>query len=821
MIISNEHINKLAIIAKNKNVTYSDLLISIDQYSKLFNNKSYKKVAIYSENCIEWIYAFYAALQNNCIAVPVDFMASNEDVTFILNDCKPELIFSSVGQKAELERIMQGLTYKPEVLIIGEIELPIADVQVKAVDSKNIDQTAVIIYTSGTTGTPKGVMLSYKSIIENIYGVSKHVEIFTPEREVLMLLPLHHVFPLIGTMMAPLFVGGTIVMSPSMQSADLMETFKNNHIAIMIGVPRFYELIYKGIKAKIDVSFVARSLFKIVGITGSKTLGKKIFGKVHRSFGGQLQFLVAGGAALNKEVGHFFKTLGFEMLEGFGMTEAAPMITFTRPGNVLIGSPGHPLPGLLVEIRDGEIVAKGPSIMQGYYNRPEETEEVLKDGWLYTGDLGRIDKKGFLFITGRKKDIIVLSNGKNINPVELETKLEKASPCIKEAGVYMHNDSLNAVIFPDYKVLSDLGVKDPELYFRETIMPEFNKVLSSYKRIMHFTLVKEELPRTRLLKLQRFKLAEMAEKPKKKKGKVEHPDNEEYHAVKTFIESQVDLEISPDDHLEFDIALDSLGRLSLIDFIESKFGIKFDNDKLLRFPSIRAMVDHIRENKLWHKAEGTNWTELLKDKVQVKLPKTWPTQNIIKSIAKGIFKIYFKFKSEGTQNIPDGPCIIAPNHQSFLDGLFVASFIKRRTFKTTYFYAKKKHVNNWFLRFLASKNNVIVMDINNDLKESIQKLAEILKSGKKIILFPEGTRTKTGELGDFKKTFAILSRELNVPIVPVAIAGAYNAFPRGSKIPRPRTPIMVSFLTPIYPVEYDLESLVEKVKGIIGDKISK
>ncbi|NVO08413.1 MAG: AMP-binding protein [Bacteroidales bacterium] len=821
MIINNQDINKSAIIVKNKNVTYSELFVSIEQYAQFFRNKNYKKAAIYSENRVEWIYAFYAALQNGCIVIPVDFMASTEDVEYILNDCKPELIFSSRGQKKELDRIKTNLNFTPDTLIFEEFELPAVSSVSESFTPKNIENTAVIIYTSGTTGTPKGVMLSYKSIFENIYGVSKHVKIYTPEREVLLLLPLHHIFPLVGTMMAPLFVGGTIVMSPSMQSADLMETFKNNHIAIIIGVPRFYELIYKGIKTKIDESFVARSLFKFVGMTGSKTLGKRIFGKVHRSFGGQLQFLVAGGAALNKEVGSFFKTLGFEVLEGFGMTEAAPMITFTRPGNVLIGSPGHPLPGLLVEIREGEIVAKGPSIMQGYYNRPEETDEVLKDGWLYTGDLGRINKKGYLFITGRKKEIIVLSNGKNINPVELEAKLEKSSSCIKEAGVYTFNDALHAVIYPEYKNLSDLGVKDPEVYFRETVMPEFNKELSSYKRIMHFTLVKEELPRTRLGKIQRFKLAEMADKPKRKKGKFEHPNTEEYHAVKSFIESQVDMEISPDDHLEFDIALDSLGRLSLIDFVETRFGIKLDNDKLLRFPSVRAMVEHIREYKLWHKSEGTNWTELLKEKVHVKLPKTWPTQNIIKNFAKGFFKIYFNFKSEGVQNIPDGPCIIAPNHQSFLDGLFVASFIKRRTFKTTYFYAKKKHVNNWFLRFLASKNNVIVMDINNDLKESIQKLAEILKSGKKIILFPEGTRTKTGEIGEFKKTFAILSRELNVPIVPVAIAGAYSAFPRGSKIPRPRTPIMVSFLAPIYPIEYDLESLVEKVKGLIGDKISK
>ncbi|MHC1703630.1 MAG: AMP-binding protein [Tenuifilaceae bacterium] len=819
MMISREDLNKKAIIIKDTQISYSELFVSIDQYAQLFSDKHYKKIAVYSENRTEWIYSFYAGLKNGCIGVPIDFMASAEDVTFILNDCKPELIFTSPGQKDELERIMLNLDYKPEVITFGEVVLPSPSESIKPIDPKSIDETAVIIYTSGTTGSPKGVMLSFRSIIENIYGVSKYVDIFTPERQVLMLLPLHHVFPLVGTMMAPLFVGGTIVMSPSMQSTDLMETLKNNHIAIMIGVPRFYELIYKGIKSKIDVSFVARTLFKIVKLTGSKSLAKKIFGKVHTSFGGHLQFLVAGGAALNKEVGSFFKTLGFEVLEGFGMTEAAPMITFTRPGNVLIGSPGHPLPGLLVEIRDGEIVAKGPSIMQGYYNRPEETADVLKDGWLYTGDLGRIDKKGFLFITGRKKDIIVLSSGKNINPVELETKLEKSSTCIKEAGVYMHNDSLNAVIFPDYNVLSDIGVKDPELYFRDTVMPEFNKVLSSYKRIMHFTLVKEELPRTRLLKLQRFKLAEMAEKPKKKKGPVEHPNTEEYHAVKTFIESQVDMEISPDDNLEFDIALDSLGKLSLLDFIETRFGLKLDNEKLLKFPSVKIMVEHIREHKLWHKTEGTNWTELLKEKVHVKLPKTWPTQNFIKNIARGFFKLYFKFKSEGLENIPEGPCIIAPNHQSFLDGLFVAAFLKRKTFKTTYFYAKKKHVNNWFLRFMASKNNIIVMDIDNDLKESIQKLAEILKSGKKIILFPEGTRTLTGELGDFKKTFVILSKELNVPIIPVAIAGAFKAFPRGSKIPRPGTPVNVSFLTPVNPSDYELDALIEKVKQMIGEKL--
>ncbi len=819
MIISNNDLSKNAIIFKDIKVTYQELFHNINQYSQLFNGRGFNKIAIFSENRLEWIYAFYAGWENDCTVVPVDFGASADDVTFILNDSKPELIFTSKGQQAELERIIARLEYTPETICFGEVNLPAVTDSISSIEPKNVEDTAVIIYTSGTTGSPKGVMLSYRNLIANVNGVSKEVVIFTPERQVLMLLPMHHIFPLAGSLMAPLMVGGTIVMSPSMQSSDLIETLKNNQVAILIGVPRFYELLYKGIKSKIDVSFIARTLFKVVKLSGSKSLGRKIFGKVHKGFGGNLEFLVSGGAALNKEVGGFFKTLGFEVLEGFGMTEAAPMITFTRPGRVLIGSPGHPLPGLQLEIRDGEIVAKGPNIMKGYYNRPEETADVLKDGWLYTGDLGRINKKGYLFITGRKKEIIVLSNGKNINPVEIETKLEKSFSCIKEVGVFAQGDALHALINPDFKALSDLGVKEPELYFRETVLTEYNKETSSYKRIMHFTLVKEDLPRTRLGKLQRFKLEEIATKPKKKKGKAEHPDNEEYRDVKSFIEKQVDMEISPDDHIEFDIALDSLGRLSLIDYIETRFGLKFDNEKLVKFPSIKAMVEHIREHKIWHRNEGTNWTELLKEKVHVKLPKTWPTQNIIKHFAKGIFKLYFRFKGEGEQNIPDGPCIIAPNHQSFLDGLFVASFIKRKTFKMTYFYAKKKHVKGWFLRFMASRNNVIVMDINNDLKESIQKLAEVLKSGKKVILFPEGTRTKTGKVGEFKKTFAILSRELNVPIVPVAIDGAYKAFPRGSKVPKIGAQIQVNFLEPIYPEQFDADALADRVKTLIEEKV--
>jgi long-chain acyl-CoA synthetase len=817
-MINTRYPDKPALILNDQVDSYSLFFSKIKAFSELFAGKGYVKIAIYSENRPEWLYAFFAAWQNGGIVVTIDFLSSADDAAYILNDCRPELVFTSEGVRKTWDKLTTKLQYSPETILFESINL--ADVQPVLpweIPFKPED-TAVIIYTSGTTGSPKGVMLSFANIIANIRAVADEVHIFNAERPVLMLLPLHHVLPLVGSMLAPLYVGGCIVMSPSMQSSDIIDTLKKNPVKIMIGVPRLYELLYKGIKAKVDAKAIGRLFFRIVKLSHSQWFAKKIFKKVHQGLGGQLEIMVSGGAALNKDAGRFFEIMGFQIMEGYGMTEAAPMITFPRPGKVILGATGQALPGLQVEIRDGEIVAKGPNIMQGYYNRPEETAEVLKDGWLYTGDLGELDSRGYLRITGRKKEIIVLPNGKNVNPVELEFKLEKTIPCIKEAGVFIHNDNLHAVILPDYQVLADDGVKDADQYFRENIIPAFNQELTSYKRIVQFSLVKNELPRTRLGKIQRYKLSEMTTEKVKKEGMpYEHAGSDEYLAVKSFLESQVDMTISPDDHLEFDIALDSLGKLSLIDYIEKTFGVKIEEEHLPKFPHVKSLVDHIKINKRWHKEDVTNWAVALKEKVHVKLPKTWPTLAVIKNSARGFFSVYSGLKSKGIENIPEGPCIIAPNHESFFDGLYLVAAMKMKTMKKSYFYAKKKHVNNWFLRFMASTNNVIVMDVNKDLKESIQKLAEVLRKGKNVIIFPEGTRTKTGKMGEFKKTFAILSKELNIPVVPVAISGAYKAMPRKAIFPRPLSKISISFSEPVYPANYSSDELTI----VVREKISK
>ena len=608
--------NKTALKLKDQEVSYPKLHGKVNYYSSLLA-KDCKRVLIFSENRLEWVYAFYASWQNNCTVVPVDYLSTVEEVSYIVEDSVPEVFFCSREREPLLRKMAENLDYTPQILVFEDIEESDNAPEDRSLQNNthtpDLDSTCLIIYTSGTTGTPKGVMLSYENILANVDAVSHGVKIYSQDERVMLLLPLHHIFPLLGSMVAPLYVGATVAICPSLQSEDIINTLQENKITILIGVPRLYKVISKGIMGKINQKTVARLLYGFAEKIGSLSLSRKIFSSVHKKFGGELKFLVAGGAALDPEVGQIFTTLGFEVLEGFGMTEAAPMITFTRPGEVTIGSAGTAMNCTSIEIRDGEIVASGKNIMQGYLNRPEETAEVLQDGWLYTGDLGHLDEKGRIFITGRKKEIIVLASGKNINPVLIEQKLETLSECINEVGVFVKDDVLQAVIQPDFAKLRSLGIQDIDDYFRWKVIDIYNKTVSSPKRLLTFTLIDEELPKTRLSKLRRFQLPELVGARKKRKSNAKHPDLEEYSIIKSFIEKQTDKDILPDDHLEIDIALDSLDQISLLSFLKSTFGVEISEEKLMKHQTVRLLSEFVHEKKEKISVELINWKEILQE----------------------------------------------------------------------------------------------------------------------------------------------------------------------------------------------------------------
>ncbi|NBC82943.1 MAG: AMP-binding protein [Bacteroidetes bacterium] len=810
----------IAILDGDLQVEYGELKEKINQFSNLIQPSEYNHIAIFAENRLEWIYAFYAIWKTNNIPVPIDHLSGIDEVAFILNDCRPSVIFCSREKKPVLINALQEVNYKPDIIVLDDtLHLP-NHASSEFDREMPLQQTAVIIYTSGTTGSPKGVMLSFENLIANMKAVTGDVEIYTSRDRVLMLLPLHHIFPLLGSMIMTLYIGGTIVVAPSLNADDIIATLQKHQVTMIIGVPRLYHLIHKGIMAKINQSAIAKGLFKIARRLQSRTFSKRVFGTAHKKFGGALKYMVSGGAPLDPTVAEDFYTLGFEILEGYGMTESAPMITFTRPGNFCKGSAGQVLPGTSMDIRDGEIVAKGKNIMQGYYNRPEETNSVLKDGWLYTGDLGRIDKQGRLFITGRKKEIIVLTNGKNINPVEIESKITKLSREIKEVAVFMMGDRLNLIIVPDDALLRQYNLVKLKDHFITEVLNPYNERVSASNRIYTLHISPEELPKTRLSKIQRFKLPEMAENLQPKK-EVQHEkiDSPELQTIVDFISDQIGRPVYPEDHLTDDLAIDSLTRITLIVYLENTFGVKIDEQELIKLNRIRDLSDHIIQYKTRHQHEIINWAQILKQRIAFKIPKAGVSFTFTNLGYRTLLKSIFRIHKEGESNIPDGPCIIAPNHQSFLDGFIVAASLRMGVMRKTYFYAKEKHWRSSFRRFLARKNNVILMDLNKDLMQSLQKMAEILRKGKKIIIFPEGTRSKTGEMTAFKQTFAILARELNVPVVPVAINGAHKAMPVGSMLPRLFKKVTVQFLQPVYPEDHSYTSLKNKIQDMVAKKV--
>jgi long-chain acyl-CoA synthetase len=495
------------------------------------------KLAIVGENRPEWAISYLCAACTGIVCVPIDKDLKETEVYHILYLSGAQAIVSDAGHLDMVREIQKKLPRLSSVVNMDETEGRegvLGFEQLKHLGNERLlggrndfnecsvaaDQLLAILFTSGTMGNSKGVMLSHENVVCNIMDAVKWVDLQTEDR-FLSVLPMHHSYESTHGFLLPIYRGCTVSYAENLRR--IAENLAETRSTAMLGVPLLWHSIYKRIEAGMAEKgmWKVRAAKRLANISEKilrKNIRRRVFSKVHQKFGGSLRILISGGAAIDPLVARGFRELGIEFLQGYGLTESSPIIAANRNRAFKDDAAGLPLPNVEVRIADdGEILAKGPSIMKGYYNNPEATREALEDGWLHTGDLGYLDRDGFLYIQGRKKAVIVAPSGKKIYPEEVEAELLK-SPFVLECLVWGEADDdpqkdveIRAVVVPntEYFVsrgLEQMGAVDQgrveSILQRE--VKERCKNLAPYKRVTKLTVRHEEFEKTTTKKIKRY-----------------------------------------------------------------------------------------------------------------------------------------------------------------------------------------------------------------------------------------------------------------------------------------------------------------------------
>ena len=818
MFIKNE--DKLAFVDFEDNkVSFIELIKRVKYFSnEVLKNIESPHALIIMENRPEWVYSFYSVWDKKEVNVVLDASSNPNEIAYVINDSQPKTIICSDFSE---ERILEAITianYQDKARIIN-IDKENIDFNSIGSEYDNVtlqnpegDETAVMLYTSGTTGSPKGVMLSSNNIIGEIDGIVEK-DVLQANDQMIALLPFHHILPLMATLLLPLREGASIVFVEKIASKEILDVLEKNNISVMVGVPRVFKLFYDSIKQQIQAKFITRKIYAIAEKINSKRFSRMIFSKVHKKFGGHLNVMVSGGAKLDPEIATFFNVLGFTVCEGYGLTETSPVLAVNSIKYNKVGTVGKALYNTELKIVDEELWVKGPQIMKGYYNKPEKTAEVMtEDGWFKTGDLAEIDKDGYLTIRGRKNSMIVLSNGKNIDPETVENKIMGLSgPLIKEIGILGHEDKLAAIIVPDLLEFRKQGINNIQTYLKD-IIENYNLTASNYKKVLDYKLVEDELPKTRLGKTKRFMLPELYKKDEKVKEKVEEPQTQEYQAVKEFVAKLKGFEPGPEENLELDLGMDSLDKVELLAYVESTFGIKIDEEKFAEMPNLKLLSEYISEKAEFFMNSEVDWKKIIDKAPNREIKNGWLI-NALRPLIYVILKMYFRLKIDRTNKISDEPQIFVSNHQSFVDALVLGALIPSKIQKKTFFLAINWYFKKGIMKYVADNGNIILVDIDKNVKETVEEIALHIKNGKNVLIFPEGARTKNGKVGKFKKVFAIIAKELNVNVQCLGIKGGYEAYSRFMKFPLPKR-IEVTVLEKIKP-EGTYDEIRERAENII------
>ena len=524
-----------------KVITYKEYKEQIDSLGTALIDLGLKekRIAVISENRYEWTLSYFASVCGTGVVVPLDKALPPKELESLIMRSEVEAIFYSSKYDEVMKKIKKTNTTKLKYFISMDLEkeedgiysqkeliargkMLVDNGDRRFLDAKIDNEImSIMLFTSGTTAKSKAVALSHKNIVTNLMDIASTFDLGENDT-ILSLLPLHHTFECTVGFLYPIYVGVTIAYCEGIR--HLADNIKEYQVTAMVSVPILYENMYKKVMKGIEKQGKLEKLNK--GIKISNLLlkigidaRKKIFKDVHSALGGKVRLFINGAAALDKEVEQGFNNLGIRIDQGYGLTETSPVISAAYGKYRRLGSVGKIFPSLEAKIVEpneqgiGEIAVKGSSVMLGYYNNEEATKEVIQDGWFYTGDLGYIDNEGYLFISGRKKSVIVLKNGKNVYPEEIENMINKIDG-VKESLIYGRPDKNDAtditvcakIVYDKDEMKENYAATD-ENQIKNILwekVKEINKTMPQYKYIKHLIFTEEELIKTTPQKIKRF-----------------------------------------------------------------------------------------------------------------------------------------------------------------------------------------------------------------------------------------------------------------------------------------------------------------------------
>ena len=805
------------------------------------------RCVILAENDARWCAALLGILQIGAVAVPLDTNYGANQIARLLEDSGARLLLASPRMEAIARQAASQRGSGCTVLPLGGAEQE-SGPAATASPARRQD-AAVILYTSGTTSDPKGVVLTHGNLLAELEGIVR--TIWLDERDVLLgVLPLYHALALVANLVLPLSIGGRVVYLETLNSSELMRALEERGITALCCVPQFFYLIHERVRQQVAAAGGARrAAFRLLLAFNAAlrrmgiNLGPRLFARVHRVLGPQMRLLVTGGSRFDPAIGRELYAMGFNILQAYGLTECTGGATVTRPGDPAVDTVGQPIwsvevkigprgdvggesegvaasDGEIVAASDGEVMIRGPVVMQGYFNRPDATAETLRDGWLMTGDLGVIDSHGRLRITGRKKEIIVLSSGKNIYPEEIEAHYLH-SPYIKELCVMGRErpgepaaERLHAVVVPNQDLMREKKVLNMRQVLRFAI-ESMGVSMPSHKRVLSFEVWTEDLPRTTTRKLKRFEIAARAREraatavdaAPESAGEHGHALSESDAAWCALPEVARALEViaragkekapvHPDANIELQMGLDSMERVELLTHLEEMFGTTVSDEVRQKIYTVRELVEAVVPKDGAGAAAGARggdaWGRLLAsgpggvpeddpllqgllEPHTVTLAALYACARLLRAAASVVLGL----RITGAQNFPqEGAFLLSPNHQGFLDMFLLAGALPWQAFRRMFFVGASEYYATPLRQKVARAVHVIPVDPDANLVRAMQAGAFGLRHGKMLVLFPEGERTVDGEIKTFKKGAAILSTHLRVPIVPVAIRGSFEFWPR-------------------------------------------